>query len=67
MAMQYTGNFNLPYGDECYRNWGAVWNGIAIDIDKLLKEARSPIINRQGTVLSSRVTGKVIFNRYNPD
>jgi hypothetical protein len=66
MTIQATDNFNFPYGDEVYRNWGGVWNGIAIDVDKLLKEARSPICDRDGRIQFNRTSGEVVLNRYNP-
>jgi len=44
MTVSYTTNFNFPKADDGCENWMAIWNGIADDIDRLLAEARDPLI-----------------------
>lgn len=44
MAISYTDNFRFPLLDVGSDGWDAVMNGMLIDVDKLLAEARNPLI-----------------------
>jgi len=65
MDISYTDNFSFPKLDDGAGNWGAVTNGVFEDIDKLLYEARNPIVDRDGNILVNRINGNVVLQRYN--
>ena len=64
MPVTYTDNFNLPMGADTTNNWGAIWNGIAVKIDREIKAAQSIITNRSGNVMVSYQSGEVILRHY---
>ena len=44
MATSYTDNFSFPLLDTGSGGWDAVMNGMLVDVDNLLAEARNPLI-----------------------
>lgn len=44
MAISYTDNFNFPLLDFNSDGWDAIMNGMLVDVDLLLAEARNPLI-----------------------
>lgn len=44
MAISYTDNFRFPLLDAGSDGWDAVMNGMLVEVDRLLAEARSPLI-----------------------
>jgi len=50
MAIALTDNFGFPLpdtgagGTDATSNWGAVMNGMMVKVDRLLAEARNPLI-----------------------
>ena len=44
MATSYSTYFNFPLLEAGSDGWDAVMNGMIVDLDKLLAEARSPLI-----------------------
>ena len=44
MTTSYTDNFSFPLLDSGSDGWDAVMNGMLVDVDKLLAEARNPLI-----------------------
>jgi len=44
MAISYTDNFQFPLLDTGSDGWDAVMNGMLVDVDRLLAEARNPFI-----------------------
>ena len=43
MAISYTDNFSFPLLGSGSDGWDAVMNGMLVDIDKLIAEARNPL------------------------
>lgn len=64
MAISYTDNFNWPLLDDGSGNSGAVWNGIAEDLDIEVYTAQHPIVNRSGETIISFAQGEVVFKRF---
>jgi len=44
MAISYTDNFNFPLLDSGSGGWDATFNGMLVDMDRLMAEARNPLI-----------------------
>lgn len=44
MAISYTHNFNFPLLDSGSDGWAATINGMITDLDRLMAEARNPLI-----------------------
>lgn len=58
MATSYTDNFSFPLLEAGSDGWDAVMNGMLTDLDKLLAEARDPLIwddNTAGRIDGSEV------------
>lgn len=58
MAISYTDNFSFPLLDSGSDGWSAVINGMITDLDRLMAEARNPLIwdgNTSGRIDGSEV------------
>ena len=44
MTISYTTNFSFPLLESGSDGWDAVMNGMLVEVDRLLAEARSPLI-----------------------
>ena len=58
MATSYSTYFNFPLLEAGSDGWDATMNGMIVDLDKLLAEARSPLIwddNTAGRIDGSEV------------
>ena len=44
MTISYTDNINFPLLEAGSDGWDAVINGMLVDVDRLLAEARNPLI-----------------------
>lgn len=59
MATSYTTYFNFPMLEAGSDGWDAVINGMIVTIDKLLAEARDPLIWDDNT--SGRIDGSEVL------
>lgn len=61
MATTYTDNFLLPMLSTGSSNWGAVFNAAMETLDREVKAAQSPLVNRTPEILIRRDTGGVLM------
>ena len=61
MAITFTDNFLLPLLTDGLNNWGANFNGAMETLDREVKAAQSPLVNRTPEILIMRDTGEVLL------